>query len=44
MSLNGKAAIAGAYEHPLRKADGLSVLRLHADVAKARAGGSFDLA
>ena len=45
MSLNGKAAIAGAYEHPLRKADGLSVLRLHADVAKgalADAGLSKD--
>lgn len=34
MSLNGQAAIVGAYEHPTRKADGLSVLRLHADVAK----------
>ncbi len=34
MTLNGKAAIVGAYEHPVRKADGLSVLRLHADVAK----------
>jgi acetyl-CoA C-acetyltransferase len=34
MSLNGSAAIVGAYEHPTRKADGLSVLRLHADVAK----------
>jgi acetyl-CoA C-acetyltransferase len=32
--LNGKACIVGAYEHPTRKADGLSVLRLHADVAK----------
>jgi len=27
------AYIVGAYEHPTRKADGLSVLRLHADVA-----------
>ncbi len=34
MSLNGSACIVGAYEHPTRKADGLSVLRLHADVAK----------
>jgi acetyl-CoA C-acetyltransferase len=34
MTLNGSAAIVGAYEHPTRKADGLSVLRLHADVAK----------
>lgn len=34
MSLNGTAAIVGAYEHPTRQADGLSVLRLHADVAK----------
>ena len=34
MSLNGRAAIVGAYEHPTRKADGLSVLRLHADVAR----------
>ncbi len=34
MSLNGSACIAGIYEHPTRKADGLSVLRLHADVAK----------
>ena len=34
MSLNGKAYIVGAYEHPTRKADDLSVVRLHADVAK----------
>lgn len=34
MSLHGAAAIVGAYEHPTRQADGLSVLRLHADVAK----------
>lgn len=34
MSLNGKAAIVGAYEHPTRLATHLSVLRLHADVAK----------
>jgi acetyl-CoA C-acetyltransferase len=34
MSLNGTAAIVGAYEHPTRLAEGLSVLRLHADVAR----------
>jgi acetyl-CoA C-acetyltransferase len=34
MSLNGKAYIVGAYEHPTRQADNLSVVRLHADVAK----------
>ena len=34
MSLNGSAYIVGAYEHPTRKADDLSVVRLHADVAK----------
>jgi acetyl-CoA C-acetyltransferase len=34
MTLNGKAYIVGAYEHPTRKADDLSVVRLHADVAK----------
>ena len=33
MSLNGKACIVGAYEHPIRQADDLSVARLHADVA-----------
>jgi acetyl-CoA C-acetyltransferase len=33
MSLNGRAAIVGAWEHPTRLADQLSVLRLHADVA-----------
>jgi acetyl-CoA C-acetyltransferase len=33
-SLNGAACIVGAFEHPTRKADDLSVLRLHADVAK----------
>ncbi len=32
--LNGSAAIVGAYEHPTRLADQLSVLRLHADVAR----------
>jgi acetyl-CoA C-acetyltransferase len=34
MSLNGKAFIVGAYEHPTRLAENLSVVRLHADVAK----------
>lgn len=34
MSLNGTACIVGAYEHPTRQADDLSVVRLHADVAK----------
>jgi acetyl-CoA C-acetyltransferase len=34
MSLNGKACIVGAYEHPTRLATDLSVLRLHADVAR----------
>ena len=34
MSLNGSACIVGAYEHPTRNAVDLSVVRLHADVAK----------
>lgn len=34
MSLNGAACIVGAYEHPTRQADDLSVVRLHADVAR----------
>ncbi len=34
MSIKGKAYIVGAYEHPTRKADDLSVARIHADVAK----------
>jgi acetyl-CoA C-acetyltransferase len=33
MSINGKAYVVGAYEHPLRKAPHHSVARLHADVA-----------
>ncbi len=33
MSLNGTAAIVGAWEHPTRLAEHLSVLRLHADCA-----------
>lgn len=34
MSINGEAYIAGAYEHPTRKADGKSLAQLHAEVAK----------
>jgi acetyl-CoA C-acetyltransferase len=34
MSLKGKACIVGAYEHPTRLATDLSVVRLHADVAR----------
>lgn len=34
MSIKGKAYIVGVYEHPTRKADDLSVARIHADVAK----------
>ena len=41
MSLNGSAYIVGAYEHPTRKADDLSVVRLHADVAKGALEGEF---
>jgi acetyl-CoA C-acetyltransferase len=33
MSINGKAYIAGAYEHPTRKADDKSLAQLHAEVA-----------
>src|SRR3954462_3085980 len=33
MSINGKAYIVGAYEHPTRKADNTSVAQLHAEVA-----------
>ena len=33
MSLNGKAYIAGAFEHPTRKAVDKSLPQLHADVA-----------
>src|SRR5215217_7188479 len=33
MSINGKAYIVGAYEHPTRKADDKSVAQLHAEVA-----------
>ncbi len=34
MTLNGKAFIAGVYEHPTRKADDKSLAQLHAEVAK----------
>ena len=34
MSIRNKAYIVGAYEHPTRKADTLSVAQLHADVAR----------
>jgi acetyl-CoA C-acetyltransferase len=34
MSLNGRAFIAGAFEHPTRKADDKSVALLHAEVAR----------
>ncbi len=33
MSINGKAYIAGTYEHPTRKATDLSVAQLHGEVA-----------
>lgn len=45
MSIQQAGYIVGAYEHPIRQADELSVLRLHADVAKgalADAGLSKD--
>jgi acetyl-CoA C-acetyltransferase len=34
MTINGEAYIAGAFEHPTRKADGKSLAQLHAEVAK----------
>ena len=34
MSIKGKAYVAGIYEHPTRKADGISLAQIHADVAK----------
>lgn len=34
MTINGKAYIAGAFEHPTRKAVGKSLAQLHAEVAK----------
>ncbi len=33
MTIKGKACIAGIYEHPTRRADGVSLAQLHADVA-----------
>lgn len=33
MSLNAKAYVAGIYEHPVRRADGLPTAQLHAEVA-----------
>ncbi|MSR15413.1 MAG: thiolase domain-containing protein [Gammaproteobacteria bacterium] len=34
MSIQGKAYIAGIYEHPTRKAEGIPIAQLHAEVAK----------
>jgi acetyl-CoA C-acetyltransferase len=34
MSLNGKAYVVGMFEHPTRRADGISLAQLHADVAR----------
>src|SRR5215467_3071230 len=34
MSIRGKAFIVGAYEHPTRKADDMSLAQLHAEVAQ----------
>lgn len=34
MSINGKACIAGIYEHPTRKAEGIPIAQLHAEVAR----------
>ena len=34
MSINGKAYVAGVYEHPTRKAEGIPIQQLHAEVAK----------
>ncbi len=34
MSIKGKAFIAGIYEHPTRKAEGISLQQLHAEVAR----------
>ena len=34
MSIKGKAYIAGIYEHPTRKAEGISLPQLHAEVAR----------
>jgi acetyl-CoA C-acetyltransferase len=42
MSINGKAYIAGIYEHPTRKADDKSLAQLHAEVAKGTVGAAGD--
>jgi acetyl-CoA C-acetyltransferase len=45
LSIRGKACIAGIFEHPTRKADGLSLAQIHAEVARgalADAGLSKD--
>ena len=45
MSIRGKACIAEIYEHPTRRADGLSLAQIHAGVARgalADAGLSKD--
>ena len=34
LSIRGRAYIAGIYEHPTRRADGVSTARLHAEVAR----------
>ncbi len=34
MSIKGKAYIAGVYEHPLRKAQGIPIAQIHAEVAR----------
>jgi len=34
MSIKGKATIAGIYEHPTRKAEGIPLQQLHAEVAR----------
>jgi acetyl-CoA C-acetyltransferase len=34
LSIRGKACIAGIFEHPTRKADGLSLAQIHAEVAR----------
>jgi len=34
LSINGKACIAGIYEHPTRKAEGIPIAQLHAEVAR----------
>ncbi|MEX2482437.1 MAG: thiolase domain-containing protein [Gammaproteobacteria bacterium] len=34
MSIKGKAYIAGIYEHPTRKAEGIPIAQLHAEVAR----------